>query len=76
MAHTEYAIWGKPPGDEFETLLVGMLDGKPITDRETAERLVTRLTDEFNATDVRIQDIDFSDDAAANLADQFRNAVK
>lgn len=54
----EYAIWGIPPKQEDETLLVAMPNGKPITSRKEAERLMALLATKHGCRNCRIQCID------------------
>lgn len=54
----EYAIWGKPPQHENETLLCAMPHGKPITERAAAEKIKAELESVHGCTDCRIQTID------------------
>jgi hypothetical protein len=56
----EYVIWGKPCPTESERLLLTKSGGHLITDRKTAEQLCKVLTEKYNCTDVRIQEIDLS----------------
>ena len=58
VAGKEYAIWGIPPGQTEETLLLAKPQGKFITDRGHAERLKKLLEEKYGATKVRIQEID------------------
>ena len=60
VAGKEYAIWGIPQGQHEDTLLVAMPNGKPITDKNEAKRIVALLEKKYGATKVRIQEIDLS----------------
>ena len=52
---TEFAIWGVPPHQTEEALLIDKPHGKVITDRDYAERLVRELEEKHGCTKVRIQ---------------------
>ncbi len=54
----EFAIWGKPPGHDQETLLYAMPQGKPVTSRAEAERVKAILESGHGCTDCRIQELD------------------
>lgn len=54
---SEYVIWGYHPNSNEHTLLVFAPDGKVITDREVAERIVWRLENDYKCTGVTIQKI-------------------
>lgn len=54
----EYAIWGKPPQQNEETLLCAMPNGKPITERKDAENIKAALESVHGCTDCRIQTLD------------------
>lgn len=54
----EYAIWGKPPSQNEETLLCAMPDGKPITERARAEHIKAILESNHGCKDCRIQTLD------------------
>ncbi len=54
----EYAIWGKPPNQTEETLLLAQPQGRPITDPEEAQKLMAVLVNQHGCTDCRIQTID------------------
>ncbi len=56
----EYAIWGIPPGQSDETLLVAMPGGKPITSAFQANRLAELMADKHKCTKVRVQKLDGS----------------
>ena len=55
---TEFAIWGVPPHQTEEALLIDKPHGKVITDRDYAERLVRELEEKHGCTKVRIQELD------------------
>jgi hypothetical protein len=55
----EYVIWGKPPGRNNDDLLMTVCEGKPITDKDLAERLCRTLEKYHGCTDTRIQTLDF-----------------
>jgi hypothetical protein len=57
---TEYAIWGIPPGQSEETLLLAMPQGKPITDRAEADKLMATLQSKHGCRNCRIQTLDGS----------------
>lgn len=67
----EYIIWGKAPGDEYETLLVSEQAG--IASRAQAERICNTLRDVHGCRDVRIQEFSFGDGSEVITA--FRSAV-
>ncbi len=54
----EYAIWGKPPNQTEETLLLAQPQGRPITDPEEAKMFMDVLVQKHGCTDCRIQTID------------------
>lgn len=55
----EYVIWGIPPGQSDETLLVSESAG--ITTLAKAEQVAEMLRQKYGATAVRIQAVDLSD---------------
>lgn len=55
----EYAIWGVPPGEREEDLLIAMPGGKPITSKSQAEKYKQAAIAK-GATKVRIQTVDLS----------------
>ena len=55
----EYAIWGVPPGETEETLLVATPKGKPITSKDDADRWALAC-ERRGATEVRIQAVDMA----------------
>ena len=57
---TEYVIWGKPPGDTDEQLLVVNPGGKPVTKKSRAEELLVNLVKVHGCSDCRIQVLDGS----------------
>jgi len=57
----EYVIWGVPPNEEEEKLLLTNLEGKPVTDIEVAKNLKSVLEKKHGCTNVRIQTVDLSD---------------
>lgn len=57
--YQEFAIWGKPPNTIEETLLCAMPDGKPITEKATAENIAVTLEQKYGCSDCRIQIIEF-----------------
>lgn len=56
----EYVIWGIPPKGTEEALLVVKFQGKNITDKSVAEKLIKKL-ESWGASKVRIQEIDLTD---------------
>jgi len=68
----EYILWGVPPGERDETVVLDQPGGKPITNLKSAKKYKTILEKEHNVTKVRIQTIDFSDD----LSNMFRQAIR
>lgn len=54
----EYAIWGKPPGAEDETLLCAMPNGAPITSYDRASCIKDELESVHGCTACRIQTLD------------------
>ena len=68
---TEYIIWGKAPGGEYETLLVSEQAG--IANRAQAERICSTLRDVHGCRDVRIQGFTIGDGSEVITA--FRSAV-
>lgn len=69
---SEYVIWGKAPGAEFETLLVSEHAG--LKDQGHAERTAQKLAREYGCTAMRIQRLEPLGDGS-ELAGMFRNAV-
>lgn len=53
----EYVVWGVPPGHKDETLLIAMPGGKPITDKDQANKY-KQIAVNKGATKVRIQVVD------------------
>lgn len=60
-SNVEYVIWGIPPGKSDESLLVAKLEGKPVTDKNAAEKVKSVLEDKHGCTEVRIQTVNLSD---------------
>jgi hypothetical protein len=56
----EYVIWGIPPGQADETILLAEPNGKPITSIEAAQRFLERLETKHGCTRCRIQTLDGS----------------
>lgn len=56
----EYVIWGIPPSQSDEILLMSQCDGEVIKDRSLAEWLANQLTVNHGCTEVRIQTVDFT----------------
>jgi hypothetical protein len=61
----EYVIWGIPPQQTEEQLLIEKLEGQYITCHETAKRVADALRNNHNCTGVRIQSIDLSHNFSA-----------
>jgi hypothetical protein len=68
---TEYIIWGKAPGTDFEDLLVSEQAG--IRDRAQADRICAVLADKHGCRDLRITAFSFGD--GSEVAAMFRNTV-
>lgn len=58
----EYVLWGVPPGEREEVLVLDAPGGKPITKLSSAKKYKAVLEKEHGVTKVRIQTIDFSQD--------------
>ena len=59
--NVEYVIWGVPPNEEEEKLLLANLEGKPVTDIEVAKNFKSVLEKKHGCTNVRIQKVNLSD---------------
>ena len=63
-ANKEYVIWGIPgkgvSGGGSEDILLAKYEGKPITDKNLAKKLVDVLESEYGCKKVRIQELDMS----------------
>lgn len=57
-AGKEYVIWGIPKDGTSDTLLLGTVEGKPITDLGDARKYVKLLANKYGAKRLRIQTID------------------
>ena len=69
----EYILWGVPPGERDETVLLDSPGGKPITNLSAAKKYKALIEKEpYNATKVRIQTIDFSKD----ISNMFKQAIR
>jgi hypothetical protein len=68
----EYVLWGVPPGERDEVVVLDAPGGKPITKLSSAKKYKEILEKEHGVTKVRIQTIDFSDD----LSNMFKQAIK
>jgi len=68
----EYILWGVPPGEKDEVVVLDQPGGKPITNLNLAKKYKAILEKEHNVTKVRIQTIDFSDD----LSNMFKQAIR
>ncbi len=55
----EYVIWGIPPGQTDEVVLVASYGGKQITDKKIASKIAEWAT-KRGASSVRIQEVDLS----------------
>ncbi len=62
MTTKEFAIWGVPPGETDENLLLTQVKGEPIRDRQVAEKLADLLKQRFGARQVRIQELDLAEE--------------
>ena len=58
MTYKEFVIWGIPPHQTEETLLVTKPNGEYITDRTYAEKLLKVLETEHGCTKCHIQELD------------------
>ena len=58
----EYVLWGVPPGEREEVLVLDAPGGKPITKLSSAKKYKAVLEKEHGVTKIRIQTIDFSQD--------------
>ena len=56
----EYIIWGIPPDQNSEVVLMTKFKDKTITDKKTADKLVKLITNKYGATKVRVQEIDMN----------------
>jgi hypothetical protein len=68
----EYILWGVPPGEKDEVVVLDQPGGKPITDLKSAKKYKDILEKKHGVTKVRIQTIDFSDD----LSNMFKQAIR
>jgi hypothetical protein len=68
----EYILWGVPPGEREEVVVLDQPGGKPITNLQSAKKYKKVLEKEHDVTKVRIQTIDFSKD----LSNMFKQAVR
>jgi hypothetical protein len=59
---TEYVLWGVPPGEREEVLVLDAPGGKPITKLSDAKKYKEILEKEHGVKKIRIQTIDFSQD--------------
>ena len=59
---TEYVLWGVPPGEREEVLVLDAPGGKPITKLSDAKKYKKVLEKEHGVKKIRIQTIDFSQD--------------
>ena len=59
---TEYVLWGVPPDQREEVLVLDAPGGKPITKLSDAKKYKEVLEKEHGVKKVRIQTIDFSQD--------------
>jgi len=59
---TEYVLWGVPPGEREEVLVLDAPGGKPITKLSSAKKYKKVLEKEHGVKKIRIQTIDFSQD--------------
>lgn len=57
----EYVIWGIPKGQSEEVLLMSMFDGQPIKHYGLAENLCHMLRHKYHCKEVRIQEVDLTD---------------
>jgi hypothetical protein len=62
----EYVFWGKPHNSDDDTLLLAMVEGLPITDRQSIDGYKKQLAG-FGCRDVRVQEIHFTEEAARKL---------
>lgn len=60
-SNVEYVIWGVPPDEEEEELLLANLEGEPVTDIEVAKNFKSVLEKKHGCTNVRIQKVNLSD---------------
>lgn len=52
-----YVIWGKPPGNEAETILIEKFDGKYVQCVNDARKLQKILETKYKCTQTRIQEV-------------------
>jgi len=57
---THYVIWGKPPGEKYEVLLLEKVQGEDIFKMEDAKFYKRVLEEKHHCTDVRISKIDYT----------------
>lgn len=69
----EYVIWGKKPHESQESLLLTMIGGKPITNKETAKKALSWLANKHHCQGLRLQEINLSNPASVQT--MFANSV-
>ena len=57
----EFVIWGIPPGQIEEVVLLTSVEGEKITERDRAEKLMRHLQNVHNCTSCRIQEVNLMD---------------
>jgi len=57
----EYVIWGIAPNTKKEQILLTAIKGSRIQDKDLADYWAKRLTDLYECTKVRIQELNLSD---------------
>lgn len=60
-SYFEYVIWGIPADQTEEVLLVSKVDNKVLTDRKEAERWAKVCIEKYKCKNVRIQQVNLSD---------------
>lgn len=69
----EYIIWGCTKDHPQETILMDKFDGKLITDKTVAQNLCNVLKINYGCYNVRIQEIDLTDN---NITNSFVKSIK
>jgi hypothetical protein len=69
----EYVIWGCDKNHPQEIILMDKCEGKVITDKILVRILVKYLADNYNCYNIRIQEIDLTDN---NITNSFVKSIK
>ena len=73
---SEFVIWGNAPGSDEQSLLLTLHKGKPITDIRQAIACKLWLRDCKGCSNLKIQEIELSQEGAEKLANAFRGTVQ